>query len=82
MKRGNINEDKSLVLKEADSTLNYDGKFNFYGSENRKMQVEEKCTSSYCPNNDAVVKVLFLCYYLIKQINSKIVILFPVPRYF
>ena len=66
---GNINEGKSLILKEAHSKLNYgctgDGKFNCYGSENSvfsclfshiwKMQAEQKCTSSYCSNNNAVV---------------------------
>ena len=42
-----------------------DGKFNYYSSENNallclfshvwKMQVEQKCTSTYCLNNTAVV---------------------------
>ena len=69
MKQGNISEGRSLILKDAHSELNYghsgNGKFNYYSSENNallclfshvwKMQVEQKCTSTYCPNNTAVV---------------------------
>jgi len=97
MNKGNINEGKSLILKEAHSKLSYahtgDGKFDCYGSENSaflclfshiwKMQVEQKCTSSYCPNNNAVI-TQFQTTFSVPSSSSKLrdidtVTIFPVP---
>ena len=93
MKKGNINEGKSLILKEAYARLNYgrscDRKLNCYGSENGaflcifshvwKMQVEQKCTSPYCPNNNAVV-TRFQTTFSVPSSNLKdIERVFPVP---
>ena len=93
MKKGNINEGKSLILKEAYARLNYgrscDRKLNCYGSENGaflcifshvwKMQVEQKCTSPYCPNNNAVV-TRFQTTFSVPSSNLKdIECVFPVP---
>ena len=96
MKEGNIHEGKSLILKEAQSKLNYgrtgDGKYDCYGSENSaflclfshiwKMKVEQKCTSSYCPNNNAVMTRLQTTFSMPSSSPSKlkdIYNVFPVP---
>lgn len=66
MQKGNIKEGKSLILKAAHFKLNFqctpDGKYDCYGSEDShflrllshiwKLQVLQKCTSSYCPNKN------------------------------
>ena len=96
MKKGNINEGKALILKMAHTKLNYgrtgNGKFDCYGNENStflclfshiwKMQVEQQCTSPYCPSNNTVT----VCYQTtfsvplsssdkLKDINT----IFPLP---
>ena len=96
MKKGNINEGKSLILKEVHSKLNYsrtgNGKFNCYGSENSvfsclfshiwKMQAEQKCTSSYYSNNNAVMTRFQATFSAPSSSSSKlkdIDTIFPVP---
>ena len=95
MNKRNINEGKSLILKEAHSKLNYactgDGKFDCYGSENSaflcllshiwKMQFEQKCTSSYSPNSNTVI-TQFQTTFSVPCSSSKlrdIDTIFPIP---
>ena len=70
MKKGSINEGKSLILKMAHTKLNYgrtgNKKLDCYGNEYSaflclfshiwKMQVKQQCTSPHCPSNNIVTE--------------------------
>ena len=70
MKKGSINEGKSLILKMAHTKLNYgrtgNKKLDCYGNEYSaflclfshiwKMQVKQQCTLPHCPSNNIVTE--------------------------
>jgi len=91
MKKHRIDEGKSLILKLVHTRLNFtradSGKLNCYGTEESaflclfshvwKLQVQQQCTSTFCPVKNRV-KTGYQTTFSLPKLSSNIQNIFPV----